>query len=228
VVSSVTNNTCTSPFAAEYTSLFSILVLPVLLGIVSSLITLYLTYKLQQPKWEISLANDRYDPKFDRHYVHLKVKNVSRLFLGGGVAMNCRGIITLQDGRTFVTKWANRAGPVRIELVGDVANVRAFYVVEPAYLDQAKNEYIFPGEEKQLDVAVRFKGESCCYIHEPENFLDPDYRPQKNRLPPGEYPFTVVLQYSGDRSPRFFFKIVNKDGNSPDLMFLEQMSRNPD
>ncbi len=190
-------------------------------GVVSSVVVVFLLYKLQQPKFRVSVSDDKYDSKFESHYVHLRVKNVSKPFMGGGTAVNCRGRISIRDHGTFITKWATRANPVRTEIISDPTGPKAVYVAEPAYLEQAKNEYIRPGEEKVLDVAVRFKGDSACYIHEPENFTVPGYKPEKAKLAVGDYPFDCVLEYDGGKSPKFRFKIVNEEGDSPGLLRLE-------
>lgn len=205
----------------DYMSFVEVWIWPLLSAIIGSLVTVVVLYKFQQPKLVVTPARDKYDSKSEAHYVHLIVKNVANGFLGGGTAVNCRGRITLEDGRPFITKWATRANPVRVEVVGVGAEPRIVRIVEPVYLEQAKYEYLRPIDEKSLDVAVRFRGESSCYIHEPENFLDQNYRPEKNRLPTGIHPFTVVLEYDGGRSREFRFKVVNKEGDSPGLLSLE-------
>jgi len=210
-----------APVGLDYMSFFTVWIWPLLSGIITSLVTVALLYKFQQPKLAITIADDKYDPKSDAHYVHLKVKNVSKPFLGGGTAVNCRGKISLQDGRSFITKWAMRPSPETIQVVNVEGELKVIRTVAPVYLEQAKYEYLRPGDEKSLDVAVRFKGESSCYIHEPENFLDQNYRPKKNKLLAGTHPFTVVLEYDGGRSHEFRFKIVNKEGDSPGLLSLE-------
>lgn len=190
-------------------------------GIIASLITVALLYKFQQPKLAVTIADDKYDPRYDAHYVHLGVRNVSKPFLGGGTAVNCRGKISLQDGRSFTTKWAMRANPETIQVVNVEGELRVVRTVAPVYLEQARHEYLRPGDEKLLDVAVRFRGEFSCYIHEPENFLDQNYRPEKNKLPAGTHPFKIVFEYDGGRSGEYCFKIVNKEGDSPGLLSLE-------
>lgn len=205
----------------DYISFVATWIWPFLSAIIASFVTVALLYHFQKPKLVASIAEDRYDERFDRHYVHLKVKNVSKPFLGGGTAVNCRGKITLRDGRSFITKWASRANPVRTELVHDESGWKAVNIVEPAYLEQAKYEYLRPSDERSLDVAVRFKGDSSCYIHQPENFQDPNYKPEANKLHAGAHPFTVVFEFDGNTSDEFHFKIVNKEGDSPGLLSLE-------
>jgi hypothetical protein len=204
----------------DYPQFLGVWIWPLLSAIIGSLVTVVVLYNFQRPKIVVTPAGDKYDSKSQAHYVHLIVKNVAKGFLGGGTALNCRGKITLEDGRSFITKWAGRANPERVEVVGVGTELRIVRIVEPVYLEQAKYEYLRPGDEKSLDVAVRFKGESSCYIHEPENFLDQNYRPEKNRLLTGIHPFAVVLEYDGYRSREFRFEIVNKEGDSPGLLSL--------
>ena len=151
---------------------------------------IYLTYKLQKPNLVVSINDDKYDERYQTYYVHLKVKNASRGYLGGGAAINCRCKLTLQ-GRNYITKWATRPNPLRREILPGAVVNPVVNVPDPLYLDQAKYEYLRPSDEKLLDVAVRFRGSSDCYIHEPENFEDLNYKPEKNRLGVGEYPFRI-------------------------------------
>jgi len=100
---------------------------------------------------------------------------------------------------------------------------KIIHISEPALIDEAKYEHLLPDDEKILDVAVRFKGDHDRYVHEPENFADRQYKPVRNKLPPGVYPFTIVFKYYGGRSNEFKFKIVNKERDSPDFLSLEKM-----
>lgn len=205
----------------DYVSFVAVWVWPLLSAILGAFLTVYLLYKLQKPKLVVTVAADKYDEQFDRHYVHLKVRNAAKGFLGGGTAANCRGKITLADGRSFITKWATKANPLRTEILSQEGKVVAINIVEPAYIDQAKHEYLRPGDEKSLDVAVRFKNDTSCYIHTPENFQDVNQKPEGNRLGTGVHTFSVVFEFDGGKSKDFHFRIVNNAGDSPGLMGLE-------
>lgn len=200
--------------------LFGVWAWPLITAIIGALFTVFLLYELQRPKLEVSIADDHYDGKSEYHFVHLKVKNIARGFLGGGTAANCRGKITLADGRIFITKWATKANPVRTEIISHEGTLKRVDIVEPAYIDQAKHEFLRPGDEKSLDVAVRPKGDASCYIHTPENFQDPNYKPEANRLGTGVYSFSAVFEYDGGKSEQFRFKIVNDAGDNPGLLSL--------
>jgi hypothetical protein len=195
---------------------------PLISAVLGAFVTVIFVNRLQKPKLVATIAEDKYDDKSNAHYVHLKVRNISKPWLGGGTAVNCRGKIRLTDGRSFVTKWATRPNPIRTEIVPHEGTLKLVNIVEPAYVDQAKYEYLRPGDEKSLDVAVRFKGNPSCYIHTPENFQAQDYfKPEGKELGIGEYPFSVVFEFDGGKSDEFRFKIVNEAGDSAGFLSLK-------
>jgi hypothetical protein len=78
-----------------------------------------------------------------------------------------------------------------------------------------------PGEQKLVDVAVRLKGDSSGYIHQPENFYDPNYRPTANEVRIGVHQVTAILDYDGGSTVPFHFSIINEEGDNPGLLRLE-------
>src|SRR5208282_4345479 len=146
---------------------------PIVSGKPTSIIAVFLVYSLQKPNLNATTSNDPHTEGALYHFVHLQIKNILEPFLGGGTATRCRGKIALQDRRSFVTKWADRAEPIRFEVVKEGENWNRILLPEPSLLDQAKYEYLRPGDVRGLDVAVRYKGDSSCFIHEPENFMIP-------------------------------------------------------
>jgi len=206
----------------DFLTLFALWVWPLISAIVGALFTVFLVYQLQRPRLQIAIKGDIYDGKANAHFVHLKVKNIAKGFLGGGTAANCRGKITLEDGRSFITKWETRANPIRTEIVPHEGMLELVNLVEPAYIDQAKHEYLKPGDERSLDVAVRFKGDSSCYIHTPENFQAQNYfKPEGKEVGTGVHPFSVIFEFDGGKSDESHFKIVNEAGDSPSLLCLK-------
>ena len=193
-------------------------------GIISGIIVVIAIKYLQTPNLVVSLANDRYDEPAEQHYVHLRVWNRKtrfRRFVGGGTAVNCRCTLTLRDGRSFVTKWATREPfetKVAFDATGKPTLIR---ISDQAHIERAKLEDLRPGEEKLVDVAVRLRGDSSCYIHQPENFLDPNYRPRANEVRLGEHDVTAVLTYNGGTTNPFRFTISNREGDTPGLLRLE-------
>lgn len=193
-------------------------------GIISGIIVVAAVKYLQSPNLVVSLADDRYDEPAEQHYVHLHVwnrKTLFRRFVGGGTAVDCRCTLTLQDGRSFATKWATRE-PFRTQVTFDVTGKpKLIPVLDQERIEAAKFEVLRPGDRKLVDVAVRLRGDSSCYIHQPENFQDPNYRPAANEVRSGGHDVTAVLTYNGDTTNPFRFRIVNREGDTPGLLKLE-------
>ena len=211
----IANSTSTQATATSNATwvgnLFEGVVVGIVTGIVSSIIVIKLTMRYQEPKFEVVPDEDRYSGE-DKRWVHLKVKNVSKPFLGGGEATNCRGEVTI-NGKPYFTKWATRPEPLRLEVVavGD-GKFRTVVISDPVLYDTARNEYIPPGEEKTLDVAYRAKGDESCFVNIPENYPNPR---NDTRVGTGQFEFTLVLHYSGGKSNPFKFLLKNGEGDSP-------------
>lgn len=174
----------------DYAALFAMWIWPVLAGFLSAVVGGYFVVvsvnRWQRPTLVISLRENRYDGQAPAHYVHLTVLNKDtflRRWIGGGTAVNCKCALTV-NGRSLLTKWADRE-PWRTQVVFDASGrpTAALRVPDQEHIDQAKLNVIRPGETKHADVAVRAKGDSNCYIHTPENFLEQDYPrgPERNR-----------------------------------------------
>jgi hypothetical protein len=208
-------------------------------GVPSSLAILFVVYAVQRPKFRIEPATDAYDAAMGGHWVHLRVRNTTSGFMGGGTAFNCRGSIDMGDGRVFTPKWESRPNPFRYDLVrkvdpaekglGEVpilgprshdvpgTEFRFIESVDKALMPQAKIETIRPREEKIIDVAVRFPEEDACFIHEPENYLtkEPKWRPQRTRLGVGSFPFKFHLEWDTGASKPMGFVLENPEGGDP-------------
>lgn len=190
------------------------------LGILSGILLLFVVYFAQLPGLVVSLADDRYDPKFEQYYLHLKVTNTSWGFLGGGVASDCRGTIQI-DGKSYTPKWATRPEPLittgftkRGDLLFPVGQPQSWL------MELAKSQDIAPGQVAFLDVAMKQKGDEKCYIHEAENYWHPDHK--HNPLPPGIHPFVLTLACRGRTSIRVEFTLVNGAGTDPASLRIEQ------
>jgi len=211
----------------DYTTFFATWIWPLLTaiigGIISGIIAIFAVNLLQKPKLIVSLAEDRYDGRALAHYVHLSILNRKSLchrLLGGGTAVNCKCTLTL-DRRSFITKWAARE-PWGTQILPDPSGrIIPVHILDQQHIDQAKFELLRPGEQKLVDVAVRLKGDSSCYIHQPENFSDPNYRPMTNEVQTGIHQVTAILEYDGGSADPFHFRIINEKGDSPGLLRLE-------
>lgn len=162
----------------------------------------------QKPTLVISLADNRYDGQAPAHYVHLRVLNKDtfwRRWIGGGTAVNCKCTLT-----------------VIFDALGRLT--AAVRVPDQEHIDQAKLNVIRPGETKYADVAIRARGDSYCYIHTPENFLEKEYPkgPETARLPPGAFDASAFIECDGYRTENFDFAIVNGEGTDAGLLRLQR------
>ena len=83
-------------------------------------------------------------------------------------------------------------------------------------IDLAEVAEIFPGEFSVLDVAMKSRGDSNCYIHEAKNYWVPNHK--ANPLPEGTYRFTLTISCRGRASCKFVFQLVNGSGTDPSSM----------
>lgn len=212
----------------DYAGFFATWIWPLLMaivgGIISGIIVVITVNHLQRPSLVVSIADNKYDGQAPAHYVHLQVENIKTTWhglVGGTAAVKCKCTLTLEDGRRFVTKWASRE-PWGTEIAIDPSGkvVLPVRVLDQKHIDQAKLEVLDVGEQKRVDVAVRLNGDSSCYIHTPENFLDPNYRPKTHEVLPGIHRVTAVIEHDGDRGHIFQFTIVNEAGDRPGLLAL--------
>jgi hypothetical protein len=211
--------------------MFALYIWPILAGVLGAVVGGYFVVisinRWQKPQLIISLADNRYDGQAPAHYVHLEVHNKKtrrHKWIGGGTALNCKCTITV-NGRQFVTKWASREPWGTRVAFNTPSGIRVAGVPDQQHIDQAKLEIINPGEMKRVDVAVRSKGDSNCYIHTPENFLELETYPkgpEANRLPPGEFAATAVIECDAFRAPNFNFTIMNGEGPDAGLLRLQQ------
>lgn len=214
----------------DYSTLITAWIWPLLAavigGVISGFIVFALIRHLQRPNLVASIRKDEYDGKAQAHYVHLCVQNRKTIWhrlLGGEAAVNCRCVLSVEGVGSFVPKWASREPWGTKTVLDHEGNPKQVAVIDPEHLEQAKLEVIKPGEEpKVVDVAVRMRGDSSCYIHTPENFKHPTYRPPDKELKPGTYRATAVFEYNGYATGGFHFRIANGAGDQPGLLSLEE------
>ena len=183
-------------------------------GFLSGIVTLFLVYFAQVPRFKVTVKADEYHKEFQNYYVHIMVKNTSWGFLGGGAALACKGTITI-DGKDYSPKWESRPEPLletgQLVKVGDLH----FRAGQPQswLMEQAITQDLWPGEEASIDVAMKSVGDSNCYIHEAENYRDPGHK--RNPLPPKRYPFTLTIKPAGRAPSAFAFILENGEGTDP-------------
>jgi len=193
------------------------------LGIVAAIDSGFLLslviFALQSPDLQVTVANDEWNPNSPFFFLHVVVKNNSTGFLGGGIAAECRGEISVDGAGKFTPKWATRAEPIHRDFAPVGPSGGTFITtVEPALIDQAKYETIGPEEERTLDIAVKVDGDAQCYIHEPENYYEPMHK--RNGYGPGKHQVALILKYGSRKTGPFEFVIDNGSGTKPNTVSL--------
>jgi hypothetical protein len=204
-------------------------------GIPSSLLVIAGLYYFQRARFSIKPFQDSYNPDQGALWVHLHVTNNSWGLMGGGAATNCGGEIRLRDGTTFFPKWEGRPNPFRVHLSPvtishpatgtPVIAWTSAQSIDQLMIDQAKNETIRPGDSRKIDIAVRYADEpDTCYIHEPENFNHPRWRPDRTRLTAEITPFDFRLVWDTGHSEWEAFDVVNTRGGGPENLHVRRRS----
>ena len=189
------------------------------LSMFTGVLLLFVVYFAQLPKFQIELADDGFDPKFEQHYFHLKVTNTSWGFLGGGFASECQGSLEIA-GKTYTPKWSTRPEPLiatGFEKKGELwfpVGIPQSWLIE-----LGKTQDIAPGQAAFIDVAMKQRGDTNCYIHEVENYFHSDHK--HNPLPPNRYLFTITISCRGRPSGSRRFILNNGEGNDPASLSIE-------
>jgi hypothetical protein len=136
-------------------------------------------------------------------------------WMSRNAAQQCRGAITFhhldgQDifGRAMPVKWVRtpEALPLPIQLPN--GNLFAF-LVDPERLMRDPRIDIAPGEAAELDVVVRFDGDSECYGWNMDSYKsNPPWRNPAWKLPVGRFLIRVTV-FSGDQSCSGVFRLIN-------------------
>lgn len=195
------------------------------LAVLTGALVLFVTYFAQIPRFKVTSAGDTFDQKYRDYYLHLKVKNSSWGFLGGGVASNCRGTITLA-GKGYAMKWANEPEPLIT-----TGSTQFGGLTFPTGLPQswlvalAEVTEIPAGEIAVIDVAMKSTGDPNCYIHEAKNYWAPGHK--ANPLAEGNYPFTLTITCRGRPPSSFNFLLVNGKGADPKSLEIRRSDGQP-
>jgi hypothetical protein len=191
-----------------------------LVGFLSGVLTLFIVFFAQLPRFEVKVKEDELKPGFTDFYKHLLVKNTSWGFLGGGAAIGCTGVIEMA-GKSYVMKWETRPEPLmetgRFVKKGDVAFAAG--VPQSWLMEQATHQDLWPGETGSLDVALKSAGDVNCYIHTAENVRHPDRK--LNPVEPGSYPFTLSVKPAGRKSSAYKFILHNDRDLKADSVRVE-------
>ena len=194
-------------------------VLGVPLAVLTGALLLFVTYFAQIPRFKVASAGDKFDPRYRDFYLHLKVKNTSWGFLGGAIASNCRGTITVA-GRDHAMKWANEPEPLITTGSTQIGQLTFPTGIPQSWLIALAEVTEIPaGEYAVIDVAMKSTGDQNCYIHEAKNYWAQGHK--LNPLPEGKHPFNLTITCRGRPPSRFQFVLVNGKGTNPDSISIQ-------
>lgn len=190
-------------------------------GILGSIIV----FLLQLPKFTVWSAEDEWDKKAKWKFIHVWVRNDATNFLGGGVAADLRGSISVDGGHQgYKPKWVDKAEPIDQKLVPTSQGLAFGVVIDPALIKEAERQTLNPGEQRLLDIAMKVNGDELCYIHEADNYRFPDHK--KNPFSVADHHISLVLKWGTREAGPFEFILKNGPGPSPDSLTLQPADPN--
>lgn len=185
-------------------------------GLLSGVLVVFLVYWLTGPRLVFSITGDKYDGVSAGLWLHLTVENKSWNLLGTGTAYDCVSHVEFEGKGIQRTSWASRPNPrQKLAIQLQPGQVTTFELADPLLYEQKRTMTIRPEEKTDLDVAWRAVGETDGYVSIPEHFQGVTLaRFPELKLEPKEHPFSVRLVYSGGRTRRHRFVLVNRGGNN--------------
>lgn len=201
---------------AVITSFVTHIVLPVILGVVSSFSVALFVESEKRPRLKMR-AEDRQDVRYDpppvrpartASFVRVVVTNEKLPWYLGLMtresAMDCRAeiIFSLADGTEFSSgpmpgRWANTPQPVPLE--GKLGDIQ-FQMWDPNVWHVAGlGISIPPGESESLDIAARFDDEPEAFGWNNSSYLPPLWRNPAWKLPRGSYKVNVTVRSAGQK-----------------------------
>ncbi len=185
-------------------------------GVLGSIII----FLLQVPTFRVWTAGDKWDGKSDYKFIHVWVKNTSTGFLGGGVAADCRGAISVNGGsQGYKPKWVDKTEPIDQRFAAVPGGVAIQEFIDPGMMEEAERMTINPGESRLLDIAVKVRDDELCYIHEADNYRFPSHK--KNPYPVADHRVSLTMKWGSRKDGPFEFILKNGKGTSPDSLSLE-------
>jgi len=206
---------------------------PFLLSLFSALLFHYLIERWKRPDIDILEDQDEYNPQFKQHFLHVRVVNKQGKRINKNAAIDAESEVYIMDAKTrrlkegspFSTKWA------RLTTAVAAAKNDQFYITYfPLNPPAERRINIYPGqmdggkEGLQLDVILKNKGESCCWIHDPQLYHARADEREKWRLEKGTYYLMIRIRYAGGVSkPKFF--ILENESEDPSKVKLKECPR---
>lgn len=169
---------------------------------------------LQRPVIEIASDDDRCDPSFEFHHLHVRVRNKKSRFFNRNMAVDCESQVwianaetgQIHEGSPFKTKWARLSTLAYSETHADmewhpVPALETRINIHPGLSDGGK-------EGLQLDIIKKSKG--VCIIHDPELYHAPIFQRTKWHLNQGTYFVQVRILYAQKTSDPALFLLTNE------------------
>jgi hypothetical protein len=206
----------------------------VLGGIITISITIMVEW-LRKPNLELIIS-----PFKDVTYENRPARNVRWLsinlmnhplpwfakWMSRNAALQCHGLITFHHidgqnifGRSMPIRWSDSPEPVAINFILDDKHIS---IIDPARFTLESRMDIYPGESRNLGVAVKFDNEDDCYGWCNENYFStPIWRNPNWKLTSGRYLIKVLVTSSGQKCTKIF-RLIN-DVPQKDIRIEEAM-----
>ena len=189
---------------------WAFLILGFVLGIVGTIFYEYAT----DPLIEISLderplALGQHPNQPPHAFYHLRIRNLPSKLPASNrkPAWSSKAIIEVfdQNGKRVIpepiqARWPSQPEPLMPAITGN----QSVTLLDPARLMNARKVDIHSHEEEYIALAIKFDGQSQCYIFSNESYLYPAWSNPAWQLNSGTYRIQVTVFYSSGRAQRTF------------------------
>jgi hypothetical protein len=210
-------------------------VLPVLLGVLSSLLVVMFVEYMRKPTLmlDVSPPDDQKHgsdhPAREMRCLRVRVSNKdlppALRWMRRETAAHCRASVRFEflEGASVFSeamsgRWAASPEPVPMEaLIG----ATKFQIWDPNRMAMASEMSIPAGESEELDIAVRCDSDAESYGWNNQSYQPPYWKNPRWKLDKGRYRVRVTIRSAGSKVERAFH--MNNDGRRQD--FLLQLER---
>ncbi len=103
-------------------------------------------FLLQTPTFTVWSAEDEWDKKSKWKFIHIWVRNDATNFLGGGVAADLRGSISVYGGaQGYIPKLVDEAEPIDQRFVPTAQGLVVGESIDPSLIKEAERQTLNPG-----------------------------------------------------------------------------------
>jgi hypothetical protein len=202
-----------------------------LLGIlasgISALVYEYVTRRLLKTLLDDSERAQGQRPNDKPHeFYHLKVRNLPTKWIlpGRKPGWSCKANIEVFniDGKRVIqypiqARWTSQPEP----LIPFIQAGQPTNLLDPAKIIAGRKVDVHSHEDKQLSIALKFDGESECYIFSNESYQFSRWQNPDWRLRIGTYRLRVTLFYERGRSQDYFE--LSNSGTSRDDVQIKRV-----